>query len=75
MFNYGSLFIYFAILIGTKTYDWFVKKNHNWIIPAKEIDLTTGLDEIEQYTEACEAHRLAVKKSAGSKVSNFFFRE
>ncbi|TXT15506.1 hypothetical protein VHUM_00009 [Vanrija humicola] len=75
IFNYGSLFIYFAILIGTKTYDWFVKKNHVWVIPAKEIDLTTGLDEIETYTEACEAHRLAQKHSAGNKVSNFFFRE
>ena len=51
IFAYGSVFIFLAIYLGSRVYR-ALKKDFEICIPAREIDYTTGLKEIEALSES-----------------------
>ncbi|WWC88908.1 uncharacterized protein L201_003823 [Kwoniella dendrophila CBS 6074] len=74
IFTYGAVFIFAGFILFFKIYEvLFQKKKFSMIIPAKEIDLTSGLEVIEAITAASNAQEAATKKSVGGKISDFFF--
>lgn len=80
VFCYGSIFIFLAILISSKTIRMLRHKKQGregkarlgWI-PAAEIDLTTGLEHIEALTQASEEKRASKPRTRGQRISDFFF--
>ncbi|ORY27120.1 amino acid transporter [Naematelia encephala] len=75
VFAYGSVFIFLAILIASKFYQWFVKKDKVFWIPAKEIDFVSDLEQIEELTRASEEKReiKSASRTMVQKVSDYFF--
>jgi amino acid transporter len=73
IFAYGSVFIFFAILLLSKTYQFVVKKQKQiWHAP-REIDFVTDLDKFEALTVAAEYKRATKSKGPAKKVEDFFF--
>ena len=78
VFCYGSIFIFLAILISSKTLRIIRQRKQGeqprlgWI-PAEEVDLTAGLKEIEALSMAAEAKRAGKPRSLSQKISDFFF--
>jgi amino acid transporter len=74
IFAYGSVFIFLAIWATSKTYQVVYKKAPaRLFIRLDEIDLRTGVEEIEQMTEMEEEKRASKPRTRGQKISNFFF--
>jgi amino acid transporter len=74
IFAYGSVFIFLAILFGSKAWQILYRKQPARVwIPTDEVDLVTGVDQIEAMTEAAEKKRLEGERGAGEKVSDMFF--
>lgn len=74
IFAYGSVFIFLAILLASKTYQLVYKKQPKRVyIPLDEVDLVTGVDKIEELTEAAEAERASRPRTKAQKVSDFLF--
>lgn len=74
VFAYGSVFIFLAILLGSKLYKVFVKKESPRVwIPLEEIDLVSDVDKIELMTAAAEEKRASEPKTKMNKLSGFFF--
>jgi amino acid transporter len=74
IFAYGSVFIFLAILVGSKTWNIVVRKGAKrmWI-PASEIDFVSNVREIEMLTEAAEEKRAGKPRTWGQRISDFFF--
>ncbi|WVR07309.1 hypothetical protein IAU60_004350 [Kwoniella sp. DSM 27419] len=73
VFVYGSIFIFAAILLGSKIYEAVVKKDARLFIPASDIDFVTDVDHIDALTAASEAKRAAKPQTRMQKISDFFF--
>jgi len=73
VFAYGSIFIFAAIYLVSKLYDYIVNKRHRFAVPLEEMDFVTNIKEIEELTAVSEAKRASRPRSAGQKISDFFF--
>lgn len=73
VFAYGSVFIFLAILLISKLYEFTVKKRQQiWYTP-KEIDFVTDLDKFEAMTVAAEYKRSSKPRSRIQRVEDFLF--
>jgi amino acid transporter len=73
IFAYGSVFIFIAILLISKTYQYVVKKQKQvWYSP-KELDFVSDLDMFEAMTVAAEYKRATKPRGKAKKVEDFFF--
>ncbi|GMK57961.1 hypothetical protein CspeluHIS016_0407950 [Cutaneotrichosporon spelunceum] len=73
VFAYGSIFIFAAIYLVSKVYDYSVNKRYRWAKPLDELDFVTDIKEIELLTEESEAARASHKKGMGQKLSDVLF--
>jgi amino acid transporter len=73
IFAYGSVFIFLGILLISKTFQIFVKKQTQvWYAP-KELDFVSDLDKFEALTIAAEYKRTTKARGPAKKVEDFFF--
>lgn len=73
IFAYGSVFIFLAILVLSKTYEILVKKQRRlWYMP-KEIDLVSDLDKFEALTVAAEYKRTSKPRTRMKRFEDFLF--
>lgn len=73
IFAYGSVFLFLAILLISKTYQIIVKKQTQvWYAP-KELDFVSDLDKFEAMTVAAEYKRTTKQRGPAKKVEDFFF--
>lgn len=74
IFAYGSVFLFLAIYMGAKLWDILYRRASPKVFIAKEeVDLKSGLDEIETMTAAAEEKRASKPRTKGQRVSDFFF--
>ena len=67
IFNYGAIFIDLAAYLLYKV------MYRTRRVRGKDADFVTGLAAIEQYTEICEAERLAQSRTLWNRISDKIF--
>lgn len=73
IFAYGSVFLFAAILLVSKLYQIFVKKQTRFWYAPKELDFVSDLHKFEIMTAAAEWRRTTKPRGAAKKVEDFFF--
>jgi amino acid transporter len=73
IFAYGSGFLFLAILLGSKAYDFFIKRQKRFWYAPKEIDFVSDIAKFELMTQAAEIKRQNKTRTGAQRVSDFFF--